>query len=426
MFFQMPPYKLLESFLKTRFRNFKTREQLEQFQAKQLRRHLRWVKAHSSYYKLIDFEDVTSIPLMNRNLFMSHFDELNTVDVMRDEAFRVALKAEQSRDFEPSVNNVTVGLSSGTSGNRGLFLASDSERYDWAGTILAKLLPEVLSQKQRVALFLRSNSNLYTSVRSQRIAFKYFDLDSDVTEQIEVLNEFKPTVLVAPPSRLRWLAEHKELIAFQPNKIFAGAELLEPIDKLAIESVFGTQLKQIYQATEGFIAVACERGNLHFNEDIFYVEKDYIDKASGRYIPILTDFRRKSQPVIRYRLNDLLSDVQCDCGSVNQALKVEGREDDVFHFPDVSGRLQKLFPDELRSCFDSLCHLGLKHFEIQQMNPSRISVKLDPLDDNLKNAFELEIQNLCTQKTIVMPEVVYDVYNFQSSSTKLRRISVAK
>lgn len=412
----------MQSFVTTRFRNFKSRSQLERFQQRKLKQHLQWVKVHSSYYDSVDMSKFSEIPVMNRELFMKHFDELNTVGAKKADAFQIALGAEESRNFEPRLNNITVGLSSGTSGNRGLFLASDSERYDWAGTILAKLLPEVVTQKQRVALFLRSNSNLYTSVRSNRIEFQYFDLDSDVVEQITKLNRFQPTVLVSPPSRLRYLAEHADLVDFQPRKIFAGAERLELIDKLIIEKVFETDIKQIYQATEGFIAIACEQGKLHFNEDIFIVEKEYVDKSSGRYIPILTDFRRKSQPVIRYRLNDLLREVQCECGSVHQALEVEGREDDVFEFNDLTGNLKKVFPDELRSCIEALLPQGLEHYELKQLSSNRISVRLNPLNEAMKSSFELTFKNFCNQKEVVLPNMIYDVYNFESNSVKLRRV----
>ena len=55
--------------------------------------------------------------------FMRDFDQINTRGLTLDEAMEVAVQSEQSRDFAPTLNGVTVGLSSGTSGNRGLFLS---------------------------------------------------------------------------------------------------------------------------------------------------------------------------------------------------------------------------------------------------------------------------------------------------------------
>lgn len=48
---------------------------------------------------------------------------------------------------------------------------------------------------------------------------------------------------------------------------------------------------------------------------------------------MVTDLERKAQPIIRYRLNDILVERKepCGCGSPFLALeKIEGREDDVF------------------------------------------------------------------------------------------------
>ena len=43
--------------------------------------------------------------------------------------------------------------------------------------------------------------------------------------------------------------------------------------------------------------------NLHLNEDIIFVEKQYLD--GRRFYPVITDFKRTSQPVYRYQLNDI-------------------------------------------------------------------------------------------------------------------------
>ena len=74
--------------------------------------------------------------------------------IKKEEAFRVALQAETTRDFAPQLEGITVGLSSGTSGNRGLFLVGPQEQAKWAGTILAKALPGSLWAEQRIAFFL--------------------------------------------------------------------------------------------------------------------------------------------------------------------------------------------------------------------------------------------------------------------------------
>ena len=68
-----------------------------------------------------------------------------------------------------------IGSGGGTSGKRGAFLVSDDEQARWAGTILAKLLPQGLLHKERIAFLLRANNNLYNAVRSPTISFEFFE-----------------------------------------------------------------------------------------------------------------------------------------------------------------------------------------------------------------------------------------------------------
>ena len=49
----------------------------------------------------------------------------------------MAIRGEQSRDFTEMQGEVAVGLSSGTSGHRGIFITTETERSMWAAAILA-------------------------------------------------------------------------------------------------------------------------------------------------------------------------------------------------------------------------------------------------------------------------------------------------
>ena len=51
---------------------------------------------------------------------MTHFNELNTQGVDRDEALDLAIESEKTRNFTELKGEIAVGLSSGTSGRSGL------------------------------------------------------------------------------------------------------------------------------------------------------------------------------------------------------------------------------------------------------------------------------------------------------------------
>ena len=91
---------------------------------------------------------------------MRDFDQINTRGLTLDEDMEVAVQSEQSRDFAPTLNGVTVGLSSGTSGNRGLFLASEGAGHVGGGSASTDL--GLVVPKEEGAFFLRANSNLYS------------------------------------------------------------------------------------------------------------------------------------------------------------------------------------------------------------------------------------------------------------------------
>ena len=286
---------------------------------------------------------------------MQHFTDINAYSISEKDALSVALKAEESRDFSPvfqttSGKEITVGLSSGTSGNRGIFLVSPEESALWAGYMLKRMLPRPYLARHSIAFFLRANSNLYTAVKSPLIRFEFYDLLETLDAHITRLNAQKPTILIAPAQVLQQLAQHPDL-TIRPQKIISVAEVLEPQVKTRIEQRFGTQVHQIYQCTEGFLAHTCAYGNLHLNEDMVYIEKDWIDRESGRFAPIITDFNRKSQPVIRYRLDDVLiaNNAPCPCGSAFARISaIEGRCDDILDARTTGGEPYALYADFIR------------------------------------------------------------------------------
>lgn len=418
------------------------RDKLERWQNKKIVRLLQYASRKSLFYKRrlngLYPEHWQELPVIDKRVMMEHFSELNTVGIDRQEAFAVAMEAEKSRDFSPTLNGVTVGMSSGTSGHRGLFLVSRKEQAAWAGTVLAKVLPEPLWKPQRVAFFLRSNSNLYSSVQRGRLKFRFFDLLEPLEAHIRNLNSYLPTLLVGPPSLLRMLAEEAEQgrLKIEPQKIVSVAEVLDPLDEKVISQGFAKPVHQVYQCTEGFLAATCEYGTLHLNEDLVYFEKEYINLEEGKFVPILTDFSRFSQPLIRYRLNDILTEKKepCPCGSVFTALEqIEGRCDDLFYLrpenPSESEGLIPVFPDYIRQVI--LACQGIEHYAViqHQMELWEIQLKLENTGDyeedhavkTQRGAVEYQIRmqtaKLCRRLGGLVPTLQFSEWSIENEMT---------
>lgn len=368
-------YKLLTLYFYLRAKyilRFTSRNRLKRYQQKELKHILRWMKQHSPFYQHLPVacENLSTWPLMNKQQMMTNFDTLNTANITLKQALEVAQQAEKSRDFTPKIGKYSVGLSSGTSGIRGVFLISPWEQAKWSGTILAKMLPKSIFRKQKIAFFLRADNNLYESVKSRIIQFKFFDLKKPFEQHLVVLQNFKPDILVAPPSVLYLLAQAQQQgkIQIKPLKIIAVADVLYDDIKTYVNRMFGVAVHQVYQATEGLIACTCSHGKLHLNEDLMLVQKKYIDKTSNRFVPVLTDFNRRTQPIIRYELNDILTKDKnpCPCGNPATVIaRIEGRCDDVLYAS--SNPLQPVFPDFIvRTVLRYLPEIG--HFQFRQIS----------------------------------------------------------
>lgn len=434
----------IREYVRARYVRVRSRSKLERTQQRRLRSFVRKIRAKSPYYRRVwqsySDEQWAMFPLLDKATMMEHFTELNTVGINREEAFEIALAAEANRDFTPTLHGVTIGLSSGTSGHRGLFLVAPEEQVRWAGMVLGKLLPTSLlwGRKERIAFFLRANSNLYESVNRRRIQFSFYDLLLGVEAHWQKLEQQQPTLLIAPASVLRMIASAVQggiLTRIAPRKIIAVAEVVEPHDRHYIEGVFGLTLHQVYQCTEGFLGATCEYGTLHLNETQVMIEREYVDEEQTRFVPIITDFRRMTQPIVRYRLNDVLRlrTTPCPCGSALTAIDaIEGRCDDVTYFRhSITGRPTPIFADFIRRVILRVNQPIDQYIaEQESMNAMTIYIKLKPevaLNEQTKFEVKSELveqfKELCAQFHVVLPRVnVSFDYPEHPADRKLRRI----
>lgn len=415
-------------FIETRWlRRLSTHTAVERLQNRCIRKHFAFLCENSPYYAKLPqvktIEDLKQLPIIDKATMMRSFDRMNTQNLRKDKALKIAIESERTRDFQPTYNGVSVGLSSGTSGHRGLFVISDYERSAWAGAVLAKFLPQGKLSGHRIAFFLRANNNLYETINSNVITFRYFDIYDGMQKNLTALATYQPTVLVAPPSVLGIIAEQiqSHRLSIQPQKIISVAEVLTPRDEKRFKQIFKQDIIfQAYQCTEGFLAHTCHRGSLHLNEDIVYIEKEFIDKR--RFVPIITDFRRTTQPIVRYRLNDILvlSDKNCSCGSATTVIdRIEGREDDIFLFRGNKGDVVQVFPDIVGRCL--LYTKNIKEYRVVQTDYDTVVVYLDYSNEDIKRAIIDEFERLAKKMSFITPSLQFEQYEL-NLSRKLKRI----
>lgn len=411
------------------------RASLEAWQRARLDAFLRAVLPQAPFYR-DRAPRLDALPIVDKATVLADFAAFNTVGVTLDAALDVATRAERSRDFAPTLpGGISVGLSSGTSGTRGVFLVRPDERTRWAGTLLSRLLTarsllrvlDIGGPPLGVAFFLRANSNLYTTVASRRIDFAFHDLLAPFEQHLTRLARQQPEILVAPPTVLRALAEAATAggLRIAPAQVVSVAEVLEADDVVAIERAWGVSVQQVYQATEGFLGITCPEGRLHLNEDLVHVEPDWIDDDEAvptRFHPIVTDFSRTTQLVVRYRLDDVLraGEASCPCGRPTRVIAaIEGRADDVLTLRAIDGRLVRVFPDLVRRALALVDGLGDYRLE-QHGDQWRVRTRV--ADAGVAARLVRECEALASQLGALPPRVQALPWLDDAPGAKRRRI----
>lgn len=355
-------------------------ERLRAHQRERLLAIVRHAVTHSPYYRerfagieLSDDLDLAALPRLDKATMLEHFDELVTdrrLTLAGVEQHLTELEGADSRTDPMLFGEYRAMASGGTSGRRGVFVYG---RVDWteilAGAVLcwgayfdfAPRLP-----RRRFATIAADHPLHMTGRwnRSLDVGFhRYLRLDAraPIGDLVEALNAFQPEGINTYPSTAALLAERQLAgeLRIAPEIVSTGGEVLTAEMKKRIVAAFGLTPFNAYGATEaGYIAVECDHhAGLHVLED--RVQLEVVDDEYRPVPPgepgsrlLLTNLYNRTQPLIRYELNDLLtvSPDPCPCGRPFPLLEtVGGRSDDVLELPATEGGTIKVHPVTLRS-----------------------------------------------------------------------------
>jgi len=311
-------------------------------------------KRHYSNY---DIRDVWNLPTVNKRIMMNNLTDYITVGFTKEELVSFLDKVEQEKNYSERFHGYNVALSSGTSGSKGVVLTSPSEEKYLQAAFFARFsFPRILRIKW--AFLLRITTPAF-QVRKFGQRLTHISLLFTLEEIRNKLQKFQPNILSAPPSMLKILANEvkEKRLSIKPKRLVSYAEVLDPNIKEEIEHVFKTPIHQIYQGSEGSIALTCKHGSLHINEDLIFVQTfdsngNPTPLGEPCYQMIVTDLHKKSQPIIRFELNDIItiSPNKCKCGSSFRVIEqIMGRVDDLFWaYRKDTEELQFIYPDYIR------------------------------------------------------------------------------
>jgi len=166
--------------------------------------------------------------------------------------------------------------------------------------------------------------------------------------QIQLMRDFKTTVIHITPSYALYLADVMEDMGLDPKHdlslriAYLGAEPYSEETRVKIQDIFGVDAYNSYGLSEmngPGVAFECrEKEGMHLWEDNFIME--IIDPSTGKVLEdgeegelVLTSINREAMPILRYRTGDLtyIYPERCRCGRTHRRIaRLKGRVDDMF------------------------------------------------------------------------------------------------
>jgi putative adenylate-forming enzyme len=360
---------------------------IAQYQARKAQNIVRYAVRHAPYFARLyrghDLSQVWSLPTVNKTAMMENLTEYNTVGLKRQEILAFCQHVERTRDFTLRLKGINVGMSSGTSGNKGVEITTRREENYARAAFFARFpFPKA---KINMAFILRVSSPAFRiDVFGHRLTYiSQLNTREAICQQLEQLD---PNVLSAPPSMLRILAREveRDRLSIAPLEIVSYAKVLYPNDRAYLQQVFGCPVYEIYKATEGAIAISCRYGSLHVSEDLValqLLDDDGLPTPPGKPSrhTVVTDLHKTSQPIVRYELNDVItiSPRPCPCGSSFRVIEqIQGRADDLFWGVRADdGQMQFIFADYIRRAIILLSEQILE-YQVTQLAPDWVRVRL--------------------------------------------------
>jgi putative adenylate-forming enzyme len=306
----------------------------------------RFARERSPFYRQfhrgLDHAPLAELPVLSKRTLMENFDDLVTDRALRlRDADSFLTSAPGAKLFR---GRYVVLSTSGSTGFRGIFLFDREEWLTalagitrpmlWAGAAPNPLKPS------RMALIASTTTSHYSSRVGLSLASRFMpalrlDAGEPIDRIVARLNEFQPEVMAVYPSILRQLAVEQAdgRLRIWPRKIATSAEALADDVRRRVRHVWGIRVYDTYGCTEySPIAAECELGRKHLFEDgaIIEIERERV---------LLTVLYRRTQPLIRYEISDMVKPVEgeCACSRPFRMIEtIEGRLEEVLVFGKVA------------------------------------------------------------------------------------------
>jgi phenylacetate-coenzyme A ligase PaaK-like adenylate-forming protein len=360
-------FKTLGAIRQLRQHEIWTRSQLEAHQSQALQGMRHYAYAHSPFYQRFHYglydRPLNELPVLKKATLMEHFDDLVTDRAIHLNAVRAF--AGERLDGRLFLDCYRVTATSGSSGQPGFFLfdepewltimASFARGQEWSGARIN------LSRRRKMATVAsispwHMSSQVAATAQTPWTPSIRLPASDPLESIVQRLNDWQPDILIGYASMARILAEEQNAgrLHIHPAKTFTSSEVLTDETRRRVKTAWGDEPFNQYGATET-ADIAAERRDcrrMHLFEDLVLTE--VVDDAYrpvpagtyGAHVLITTLFSR-TQPLIRYELNDSirLASGTCPSGHVFGFIDgVQGRVEDSLRLPALTGGRRDVEP----------------------------------------------------------------------------------
>jgi phenylacetate-CoA ligase len=248
----------------------------------------------------------------------------------------------------PRQEVVRIHASSGTTGKPTVVGYTRSDIDTWANVMARSIRAaggragDIVHVSYGYGLF---TGGLGAHYGAERLGATVIPMSGGQTEkQVQLIQDFKPSIIMVTPSYMLAIAEEMERQGIDPRQtsleigIF-GAEPWTATMRQSIEAKLGIDALDIYGLSEVIgpgVAQECieTKDGLTIWEDHFYPE--VVDPETGRSLPdgekgelVITSLSKQALPIIRYRTRDLTRLLPPSARSMRRMEKITGRSDDM-------------------------------------------------------------------------------------------------
>lgn len=400
------------------------RAEFERARMARFRRFAAYVMRNSPYYRRVMRErDIDpdqcspeQFPVLTKADLIEHFDEIVTVrDVTRRSIEEFLQKSQDSGDL--FLGRYHVIHTSGSSGQVGYFV------YDpraWAhGIAQVANVPSlgVMLRRRRVAFIGAVDGHfagvsMAGGVRSLPFNLiytgRFFDINAPIAKAIDGMNAFQPDIVIGYGTALGELAakQLEGVLKIRPRNISNSGESLPTATRELIERAFGRCLRNVYSCSEHLIMGVREAKSqaMRLCEDalIFEMSDDHT---------LVTNLYNRAQPLIRYRMGDVLRPVESDEHSPYRSIaEVVGRVEQVARFVNGRGVTDGISPHSI----NELLIPHVRRFQMRITGPSSFELAIvlekdarEPQRKAAIGAATARLKTILTQKE--MENVVFSV-----------------